>query len=75
MPKTSDSTAPEAASGRDSLMQFTVLVSGLSEPADVEAYARERGWIDADGNRTPAGIELSKALSDQSGTRSAFRGT
>jgi hypothetical protein len=39
------------------------------------AYAVERGWLDADGNITSAGIELEKALSDQSGTRSAFQGT
>ncbi len=67
-------TAPaDALDGRDSLLQFTVLVSGRSEPAAVKAYAMERGWLDADGNITPAGIELEKALSDQAGTRSAFR--
>lgn len=59
--------------GRDSLLQFTVMVSGRSDPAEVAAYAVERGWLDADGTITPAGIELEKALSDQSGTRSAFR--
>ncbi|MEX1252270.1 MAG: hypothetical protein WEA77_13895 [Hyphomonas sp.] len=61
--------------GRDSLLQLTVMVSGRSDPAEVLAYAVERGWLDADGNITPAGMELEKALSDQSGTRSAFRGT
>jgi hypothetical protein len=73
MPKTSKVPA-SGDGGRDSLLQFTVMVSGLSDPDSIKAYAIERGWIDADGNRTPAGIELDKALSDQSGTRSAFRG-
>jgi hypothetical protein len=74
MPKSKD--APDLArAGRDSILQFTVMVSGRSDPADVRAYAVERGWLDADGNITPAGIELEKALADQAGTRSAFRGT
>lgn len=73
MSKTEDVSA--GREGRDSLLQFTVMVSGRSDPADVMAYAVERGWLDADGNITPAGMELEKALSDQSGTRSAFRGT
>ena len=74
MPKSKD--APAAArEGRDSLLQFTVMVSGRRDPAEVMAYAVERGWLDAAGNITPAGMELEKALSDQAGTRSAFRGT
>jgi hypothetical protein len=73
MSKTEDVSA--GREGRDSLLQFTVMVSGRSDPADVMAYAVERGWLDAAGNITPAGMELEKALSDQSGTRSAFRGT
>ncbi len=73
MSKTEDVSA--GREGRDSLLQFTVMVSGRSDPAEVMAYAVERGWMDADGNITPAGMELEKALSDQSGTRSAFRGT
>lgn len=74
MPKSKDIPAA-AREGRDSLLQFTVMVSGRSDPAEVMAYAVERGWLDAGGNITPAGTELEKALSDQSGTRSAFQGT
>jgi hypothetical protein len=73
MPKSKNQPAAAALDGRNSLLQFTVMVSGRSEPAEVMAYAVERGWLDADGNITPAGIELEKALADQSGTRSAFR--
>ena len=73
MPKSGNTKA--SGEGRDSLLQFTVMVSGRSDPAEVMAYAVERGWLDADGNITPAGMELEKALSDKSGTRSAFRGT
>ncbi len=76
MPKTSKQSSTAAPDeGRDTLLQFTVMVSGLSDPAAIRAYAVERGWLDTDGNRTPAGIELDKALSDQAGTRSVFRGT
>lgn len=73
MPDAKNIPASDLPAGRDSLLQFTVLVSGLSEPAAVRAYAVERGWLDAQGTRTQAGLELEKALSDQSGTRSAFR--
>jgi len=73
MPKSGEASA--RSEGHDSLLQFMVMVSGRSEPAEVMAYALERGWLDAHGNITPAGVELEKALSDQSGTRSAFRGT
>lgn len=73
MPKSKNQPAADSQDGRNSLLQFTVMVSGRSDPAEVMAYAVERGWLDADGNITPAGIELEKALADQSGTRSAFR--
>lgn len=73
MPNSDEASA--RSEGRDSLLQFTVMVSGRSETAELIAYAVERGWLDSEGNITPAGMELEKALSDQSGTRSAFRGT
>lgn len=73
MPKPEEASARNE--GRDSVLQFTVMVSGRSETAELMAYAVERGWLDAEGNITPAGMELERALSDQSGTRSAFRGT
>jgi hypothetical protein len=57
------------------VLQFASLVSGQNNPSAAMAYAVERGWLDASGNPTPAGIELDKALADQAGTRSAFRGT
>ncbi len=74
MPKISEPKTP-AAAGRDTLLQFAALVSGQNNPSAAMAYAVERGWIDAAGNATPAGMELEKALADQAGTRSAFRGT
>ena len=73
MPESKNQPTAVALDGRNSLLQFTVMVSGRSEPAEVMAYAVERGWLDADGKITQAGIELEKALADQSGTRSAFR--
>ncbi|MEM9839560.1 MAG: hypothetical protein AAF830_10470 [Pseudomonadota bacterium] len=42
-----------------------------TSPEDV---ARRRGWIDTDGLPTAAGLELVRALRDQSETRSVFRG-
>jgi len=36
--------------------------------------ALRRGWIDHDGDPTLAGQELIRELSDQSDTRSVFRG-
>lgn len=72
MPESKNQPTAVALDGRNSLLQFTVMVSGRSEPAEVMAYAVERGWLDADGKITQAGIELEKALADQSGTRSAF---
>ena len=66
---------PPGAAARDSVLQFASLVSGENNPSAAMTYAVERGWLDASGNPTPAGIELDKALADQAGTRSAFRGT
>ena len=74
MPESAEFQPPSAA-GRDSLLQFASLVSGENNPSAAMAYAVERGGIDAAGNATPAGMELEKALADQAGTRSAFRGT
>jgi hypothetical protein len=66
---------PPGPARRDLILQFASLVSGQNDPAAVIAYALERGWIDAAGDPTPAGIELDRALADQAGTRSAFRAT
>jgi hypothetical protein len=66
---------PPGPAGRDLILQFASLVSGQNDPAAVIAYALERGWIDAAGDPTPAGMELDRALADQAGTRSAFRAT
>ncbi|MEL6257962.1 MAG: hypothetical protein AAFQ67_02755 [Pseudomonadota bacterium] len=41
--------------------------------AAAEAYARNRGWIDENGHPTTSGLDLVKALEDQTGTRTAFR--
>ena len=38
-----------------------------------EVFAKERGWLDDQGNPTADGRELVEALSGQDGTRSAFR--
>jgi hypothetical protein len=74
MPQSSEFQPPSAAA-RDSVLQFASLVSGQNNPSAAMTYAVERGWLDAGGNPTPAGIELDRALADQAGTRSAFRGT
>ena len=55
---------------------LAVFASGLAgaEGADCPLQcAQERGWVDANGVPTPEGRELSRALSDQQGTRSVFR--
>ncbi len=39
-----------------------------------EDVARRRNWLDAAGRPTEEGLELVEALSDQSRTRTVFRG-
>jgi hypothetical protein len=38
-----------------------------------ETTARNRGWLDAEGNPTPEGDHLVRALDEQDATRSVFR--
>jgi hypothetical protein len=51
-----------------------LLAGGAAGDGKARAFAQERGWIGADGNLTEAGYSLAKALAEQAGTRSAFRG-
>ncbi|MEE4117812.1 MAG: hypothetical protein V2I65_02230 [Paracoccaceae bacterium] len=45
-----------------------------SEEDEAEAFARHRGWIDADGTPRQEGRDLIEALDEQEATRSVFRG-
>lgn len=54
------------------VLGFARLMMGTA--TDPLGYARERGWIDADGAVTRAGEDLIEALSEQAGTRTVFRG-
>jgi hypothetical protein len=47
---------------------------GRSDGAEAEEIARRRNWLDAAGRPTGEGLELVEALSDQSQTRTVFRG-
>ena len=53
------------------VLNFANYLRSASTPP--EMFARERGWLDEQGNPTSDGIELVEALSGQYGTRSAFR--
>lgn len=54
------------------ILGFARLMMGKA--TDPLAYARERGWIDDEGEVTRAGHDLIEALSEQAGTRTVFRG-
>lgn len=56
----------------DLLSVFAHSLAGDGDSSPLEC-AQERGWVDAEGEPTVEGLDLSRALAEQSGTRSAFR--
>ena len=56
---------------RDQILALAGQVGNPDTPP--EETARNRGWLDADGEPTQEGIDVLENLADQAGTRSAFR--
>jgi hypothetical protein len=55
------------------VLQFAALLAARGDEAAAEV-ARERGWLDSAGRITDTGRQRQRALADQRGTRSIYRG-
>jgi hypothetical protein len=55
------------------VLHFAALLAARGDEAAAEV-ARERGWLDSAGRITDTGRQLQRALADQRGTRSIYRG-
>ena len=58
---------------RTQILAFSAHLRNKSE-SDATDPARRHGWLDPSGQPTAEGRKLVKALEEQDGTRSAFRG-
>ncbi|MEO1014114.1 MAG: hypothetical protein AAFX08_02895 [Pseudomonadota bacterium] len=56
----------------DALLGYAAALYSEADGAPID-HARRQGWVDDDGQITKAGKDALKALSEQKGTRSAFR--
>ncbi len=55
------------------IIGFARHLSGGADLGGAEREARNRAWLDQDGNATRDGLELVRSLRDQTGTRTALR--
>ncbi len=63
----------EARDDLSVILGFCQMLADSSDPDRASSFAAEHGWLDADGQPTPAGSQLARALLQQSGTRTVFR--
>ncbi len=56
------------------IVGYAKVLAGGSDDSAARVSAQDQGWLDSEGRPTQAGLDLLKAIADQKGTRTVFRG-